>query len=100
VFLTRVANCVPGHRDPERIEHPLRELLTQRIYSLVLEYQDLNDHEEMRREPLLSLLAGKRNLDQPLAGKSTLNRLELTPMGCPRKTTVIDHLLHGGSGTC
>jgi len=82
-LLSRVAKCFLDHRDPERIEHPLRELLAQRIYGLALGYEDLNDHEELRRDPLLALLAGKRNLDEPLAGKSTLNRLELTPAGSP-----------------
>jgi len=82
-LLSRVAKCFRDHRDPERIEHPLGELLAQRIYGLALGYEDLNDHEELRRDPLLALLAGKRSLDEPLAGKSTLNRLELTPAGSP-----------------
>jgi hypothetical protein len=82
-LLSRVVKCFLDHRDPERIEHPLGELLAQRIYGLALGYEDLNDHEELRRDPLLALLAGKRNLDEPLAGKSTLNRLELTPAGSP-----------------
>jgi len=82
-LLSRVVKCFLDHRDPERIEHPLGELLAQRIYGLALGYEDLNDHEELRRDPLLALLAGKRSLDEPLAGKSTLNRLELTPAGSP-----------------
>ena len=49
----------------------------QRIYGLALGCEDLNDHEQLRSDPLLALLAGKRNLEEPLAGKSTLNRLEL-----------------------
>ncbi len=53
-------------------------MLAQRIYGLALGYEDLNDHEQLRSDPLLGLLAGKRELDEPLAGKSTLNRLELT----------------------
>jgi hypothetical protein len=82
-LLPRVARCFTDGRDPQRIEHPLRELLAQRIYALALGYEDLNDHEELRRDPLLALLAGKRELGEPLAGKSTLNRLELTPVGAP-----------------
>jgi Transposase DDE domain group 1 len=82
-LLKRVAACFTDARDPERIEHPLRELLAQRIYGLALGYEDLNDHEELRRDPLLGLLAGKRELTEPLAGKSTLNRLERTPIGSP-----------------
>jgi len=57
--------------------------LAQRIYGLALGYEDLNDHEQLRQDPLLGVLAGKRDLSEPLAGKSTLNRLELTPCGSP-----------------
>jgi hypothetical protein len=53
-------------------------MLSQRVYGLALGYEDLNDHEQLRSDPLLGLLSGKRNLEEPLAGKSTLNRLELT----------------------
>ena len=82
-LLRRVAGCFTDTRDPERIEHPLDELLAQRIYALALGYEDLNDHEELRRDPLLALLAGQREIGEPLAGKSTLNRLELAPVGSP-----------------
>ncbi|HXJ06677.1 MAG TPA: IS1380 family transposase, partial [Candidatus Acidoferrum sp.] len=82
-LLKRVAACFTDARAPERIEHPLRELLAQRICGLALGYEDLNDHEELRRDALLGLLAGKRELREPLAGKSTLNRLERTPPGSP-----------------
>jgi hypothetical protein len=78
-LLKRVAACFTDARDPERVEHSLSELLRQRIGALALGYEDLNDHEELRRDPLLGLLAGKCELGEPLAGKSTLNRLELTP---------------------
>jgi hypothetical protein len=82
-LLARVSQCFSDHRHPQWIEHELGELLAQRIYGLALGYEDLNDHEELRRDPLLALLAGKRKLEEPLAGKSTLNRLELTPAGSP-----------------
>ncbi len=82
-LLKRVARCFTDARDPARTEHALSELLAQRIYALALGYEDLNDHEELRRDPLLAILAGKRELHEPLAGKSTLNRLELTPAGEP-----------------
>jgi hypothetical protein len=52
-------------------------MLAQRIYGLALGYEDLCDHEQLRSDPLLGLLSGKRKLEEPLAGKSTLNRLEL-----------------------
>ena len=82
-LLKRVGRCFTDTRDPERIEHPLDEMLAQRIYALALGYEDLNDHEELRHDPLLAVLAGKREIEEPLAGKSTLNRLELTPAGSP-----------------
>jgi hypothetical protein len=82
-LLRRVAGCFTDYRQPERIEHPLEEMLAQRIYGLALGYEDLNDHEQLRQDPLLGVLAGKRDLREPLAGKSTLNRMELTPAGSP-----------------
>jgi hypothetical protein len=82
-LLRRVVGCFSDARDPQRIEHELSEMLAQRIYGLALGYEDLNDHEQLRQDPLLGVLAGKRNLGEPLAGKSTLNRLELTPVGSP-----------------
>ncbi len=82
-LLKRLAACFTDTRQPERIEHGLREMLAQRVYGLALGYEDLNDHEQLRDDPLLGLLAGKRDMEEPLAGKSTLNRLELTPAGSP-----------------
>jgi Transposase DDE domain group 1 len=82
-LLRRVGACFTDYRRPERIEHRLEEMLAQRIYGLALGYEDLNDHEQLRQDPLLAVLAGKRELGEPLAGKSTLNRLELTPVGSP-----------------
>jgi hypothetical protein len=77
-LLGRLAACFTDGRSPLLVKHPLSEMLAQRIYGLALGYEDLNDHEQLRRDPLLALLSGKRELDEPLAGKSTLNRLELT----------------------
>jgi len=82
-LLRRLARCFTDYRQPERIEHQLEEMLAQRIYGLALGYEDVNDHEQLRQDPLLGVLAGKRDLSEPLAGKSTLNRLELTPAGSP-----------------
>jgi len=82
-LLRRVGGCFTDCRQPERIDHELGEMLAQRIYGLALGYEDLNDHEELRRDPLLAVLAGKREVAEPLAGKSTLNRMELTPSGSP-----------------
>jgi hypothetical protein len=76
-LLGRLVGCFSDKRNPERIEHELSEMLAQRIYGLALGYEDLCDHEQLRFDPLLGLLSGKRELEEPLAGKSTLNRLEL-----------------------
>ena len=76
-LLDRLATCFADGRDPLLIEHKLEEMLAQRIYGLALGYEDLNDHEQLRADPLFGVLSGKRELEEPLAGKSTLNRLEL-----------------------
>ncbi len=82
-LLRRLAACFTDARDAERVEHALEELLAQRLYGLALGYEDLNDHEQLRHDPLFGVLAGQRELEAALAGKSTLNRLELTPAGSP-----------------
>jgi hypothetical protein len=76
-LLGRLAACFSDGRNPDLIEHQLPEMLSQRIYGLALDYEDVNAHELLRSDPLLAVLSGKRELGQPLAGKSTLNRLEL-----------------------
>ena len=76
-LLGRLAACFLDGRSPLLVRHQLSEMLSQRIYGLALGYEDLNDHEQLRTDPLLGLLSGKRKLEEPLAGKSTLNRLEL-----------------------
>jgi hypothetical protein len=91
-ILERFARCFRDHRHPAFVEHPLADLLAQRVYALALGYEDLVDHDELRRDPLLAVLVGKRDVlgekrardddrGKALAGKSTLNRLELTPPG-------------------
>jgi hypothetical protein len=52
-------------------------MLSQRIYGLALGYEDINDHEQLRTDPVFGILAGRKELEEPLAGKSTLNRMEL-----------------------
>lgn len=75
----RFAACFRDQRHPSYITHEVEEMIGQRVYSLALGYEDLNDQEWLRHDPLLGVLAGKRNLgEEALAGKSTLNRLELT----------------------
>ena len=88
-IVERFAACFTDYREEARIEHTVKELVGQRVYGLALGYEDLNDHEELRRDPLLAVLVEKadptgesrvrqRDRGQALAGKSTLNRLELT----------------------
>jgi hypothetical protein len=59
------------------VEHSILEMLSQRLYGLALGYEDINDHEQLRKDPVFAVLAGSKELDEPLAGKSTLNRMEL-----------------------
>ena len=77
-LLPRLAQCFLDGRDAERIQHTVAEMVSQRVYALALGYEDVNDHEQLRQDPVLKLLAGKQDLEQALAGKSTLNRLELS----------------------
>lgn len=96
-IIKRFAACFTDHRDPDLIEHSVEDLIAQRIYALALGYEDLNDHDGLRNDPLLAVLVGKedptgqdrirsRDKGKALAGKSTLNRLELTPVGANSKS--------------
>jgi hypothetical protein len=76
-LLARFSRCFLDGREQDRIEHSILEMVSQRVYGLALGYEDLNDHEQLRQDPLFGVLAGREELDKPLAGKSTLNRLEL-----------------------
>jgi hypothetical protein len=76
-LLPRVAACFADRRNPQLTQHSVQELVSQRVFGLALGYEDVNDHEQLRQDPVLRLMAGKAQVDeQPLAGKSTLNRLE------------------------
>jgi len=96
-IIKHFAACFTDHRDVDLIEHTVEELVAQRIYALALGYEDLNDHDELRHDPLLAVLVGKddpsgkdrlreRDKGKALAGKSTLNRLELTPVGAHKNS--------------
>jgi len=76
-LLPRLANSFLDGRDQDQVKHSVLEMLSQRIYGLALGYEDLNDHEQLRKDPVFGILAGREELSEPLAGKSTLNRLEL-----------------------
>ena len=95
-IVRQFAACFLDYRNPDLIEHTVEELVAQRVYGLALGYEDLNDHEELRKDPLLAVLVEKSDLaGEVLAGKSTLNRLELTPATATAKTRykkiVADH---------
>jgi hypothetical protein len=81
-LVDRFAQCFRDGRDPTRIEHRVATLVGQRVFGIALGYEDLVDHDELRHDPALAVLAGKlaarRSDCAPLAGKSTLNRLELS----------------------
>ena len=93
-YLERFSRCFVDKRDPRYIEHPVKELVSQRVIGVCLGYEDINDHDELRRDPLLATVCGKedptgkdrrhgRDYGNPLAGKSTLNRLETFGVGKP-----------------
>lgn len=78
-LLPRLAECFVDRRSPWLIEHKVEEMLSQRIYALAQGYEDLNDHDRLRHDPLLAVLSGKRKPEEAvLASKSTLNRIELS----------------------
>ena len=81
-LVDRFAQCFRDERDSTRIEHGVATLVGQRVFGIALGDEDLVDHDELRHDPALAVLAGKlagrRSDCAPLAGKSTLNRLELS----------------------
>jgi len=91
----RFATCFRDARSPERIEHAVTTLVGQRVLGIALGYEDLNDHDQLRHDPVLAVLAGKleaaRRTCAPLAGKSTLDRLEHAPTGEPGRYHRIGH---------
>jgi len=95
-ILRRFAECFVDHRDAASIEHELAALVSQRVLGVVLGYEDLNDHEQLRADPLLAAAVGvadpvgatrrcERDRGKPLAGKSTLHRLESGAAADPRQ---------------
>lgn len=94
-LMRRFAQCFTDRRDPRYVEHRLETLVGQRVFGLALGYEDLNDHDELRKDPTLAVLAGKlepmlRSDCEALAGKSTLNRLEHLPKRNAAKYHKID----------
>jgi DDE family transposase len=81
-LIDRLAACFTDRRRAELIEHEVVTLVGQRVFALALGYEDLNDHDDLRHDPVMAVLAGKLDAKRkncaPVAGKSTLNRLELS----------------------
>ena len=81
----RFAACFADGRAQAQVEHPIATMVAQRVFGIALGYEDLIDHDQLRHDPVLATLAGKlaakRQNCAPLAGKSTLNRLEHAPSG-------------------
>ncbi len=81
-LMGRFAACFHDERRQDLIEHEVMTLVGQRVFGIALGYEDLNDHDELRHDPMMAVLAGKlearREQCAPVAGKSTLNRLELS----------------------
>lgn len=98
-LMQRFAACFQDRRDARFIQHEVAEMISQRVYGIALGYEDVNDHDQLRNDSMLSLLSGKRRNEIPLAGKSTLNRLELGSDQASRykkitwKTDAMDELL-------
>ena len=81
-LIARFAECFIDRRRPELVEHLVPTLVGQRVFGIALGYEDINDHDDLRHDPVMAVLAGKlqawRSDCAPVAGKSTLNRLELS----------------------
>jgi hypothetical protein len=81
-LVDRFAACFTDHRCTALVEHEVSTLVGQRVLGIALGYEDLNDHDQLRHDPMMAILAGKleahRSDCAPVAGKSTLNRLELS----------------------
>ena len=99
--------CFTDHRDPDLIEHSVQELVRQRVYGIALGYEDLNDHDDLRWDPLLALSVGKKDVEgqdrrresdqgKALASSKTLNRLELTPANATAQSRYKKVVYHSG----
>jgi len=105
-ILKRFAGCFRDYRDSQRTEHSLKTLISQRVYGIALGYEDLNDHDSLRHDVMMGVLCEKsdpsgaervrkRDQGKAIAGKSTLNRLELTPEDANEKSRYKKIVAHG-----
>ena len=94
-LIERFAACFEDGRSPDRVEHEIATMVGQRVFGIALGYEDLVDHDQLRHDPAMAILAGKlearRSDCAPLAGKSTLNRLEHAPAKGPTRYHKIGH---------
>jgi hypothetical protein len=94
-LIERFAACFSDGRRQSSVEHEVATLLGQRVFGIALGYEDLLDHDRLRHDPVMAILAGKlaarRSDCAPLAGKSTLNRLEHAPAGEPTRYHRVGH---------
>jgi len=94
-LVERFAGCFLDHRCQERVEHGIATMVGQRVFGIALGYEDIEDHDVLRHDPVMAILAGKlearRSDCAPVAGKSTLNRLEHAPAVAPSRYHKIGH---------
>jgi hypothetical protein len=93
-LVERFAGCFIDHRALAQVEHTVATMVAQRVFGIALGYEDLIDHDHLRHDPVLAILSGKlaarRRNCAPLAGKSTLNRLEHAPL-VPSRYHKVEH---------
>lgn len=105
-IVDRLAACFTDHREQDAVEHGMDELLRQRIFGMASGYEDLNDHDKLRLDPLMALASGKEDIEGknrrreedkgiPLASRCSLNRLELTPEDANRNSRYKKIVYHG-----
>ena len=94
-MIDKLARCFTDGRDPDQVVHALGTLLGQRVLGICLGYEDLNDHDQIRRDPVLGAVLGKLEATRgdcaPLSGKSTLQRLEHAPQSGAERYHKISH---------
>ena len=71
-LLSRLSECFLDGREQSRVRHSVREMVAQRVYGLALGYEDLNDHEQLREDPLLMLLAGSTDAECQQSSKNVV----------------------------
>ena len=84
--IKRLSECFTDHRDPRYVTHPLFSIVAQRVLAICCGYEDVNDHDRFRSDPVASMFCGTSS---PLAGKSTVNRMELTGLEADRYRKIV-----------